>query len=1325
MNISLTFIERETIVTGPIERDLFPTYSVIFTQQSEAGPGDIDPQQFLGAQLEDVEKRESTEERFFTILGGYWLEKNGNQVRTQKVFGIAQDISLGFEILEGGDSILADRWQLDYPDNDGSDPIDEREKGGSGWTFIVKEVFDTREDYPLSEQEIQLQGLNPYTIDFQVIEEETGQPVLVEEVKAVFSTASPSSTKVLTQSVVPDQGANGVFFFNEPILDTEDPLQVSFLAKVVGKEIELQPRIPELAARNYELTFELDSAMDGGMDDPFFQLTYEANSSEEVFQSAIEEFEGLSGLNGRNYRIKFNHAPEKIAIDYGLPVVFASILDLSTGNMTFLDALKKECATFTLEASEKDAVELRQTNLQRIVRLESQEFTQTKYDVLFEDLTAEVWTMPSFPGSESLTNQIWESLLPGVPDELKNLGLIGEIVVRNPLNPVEIELEVSLKAFREVKRAEIKAFDLLRKIPCDECPKPEEPVDFARAKKVDTRKSLGREISNSANMSKAKQMVNIHRLRKSGQDFAFGIDQSFLDDIRDLINSLARGFRTVETPIRDNPISFNWFERLTTRFNFRNGEENINEDVINSLKLLFLYYKVYNGDSLTIQSEEFPNGLSIQEASNYNNILVTAQNATRSGAIPPLILFGTEINPSEGTFRLLLFMGLLPMSATLGVTSFSNNRREEISKVEFDNYSNVEFNLGISEIERTTQALQLTIRQMNLTTVLNTPLIRELNFEDNRIRLIMGFDVIRFRAQIRTGFRRTRRARLIRGFTLGLADLFVNNLVFARITFDDVRFAFDLIPERVEGNIRFNINFNETISDIGNIRPVLFNVNLLNGSNTLLSIASILVSIFDNIFIDDLLVSLIEDQLNKFINENEIFSWPDIWHTVTGPEGIGTAALFNSGSGFLEGDLVRRSDLPLGRSVDVDPSIVENLAFIFSARYLTAWVRNLTPILDDRVQFSQEELERRLQLTLPDPRSLPGADIEPAPIQSPEFLNAVGCENIPPNRAPGFTTRVDLVRTLPEVSLPPEGSSEVAGMVVITYNFLIEAYRKDSLPFAVVYQEPCVSLDTLPPSDPDFFPFTFFDLSPLGLRNQLAARSRAEEALQRFQNATQFPPNFEIEGTPGNFEQFPFPSGGGGNPRPLPSPFPNVPDLPSRICPPPFCEFEYRDIDNKLETYLAASVTVTSDIFIGFSKSLIPLLPELELGLAKNPNGHPNLSAVINSFEMSSQLNSDIRPELEAFVLEKALTDATAILDSIATDNLPSRVFRLADSQDISIAGGILSLLHGIDRSASASLASLVSFSQASAEDGFNYTIRDGLLYWPVQFNQDISGNLR
>ena len=165
--------ERTGIRSGPIERSGFTSRGVIFTfmqNPTTENKAHYSPTILHNARIENLDLPANVDDRFFTILGGYYMQRSQNAagdlvVRTSQVFGICLNPAEGFDMTEGGERILVDEWRLAaVPDISGGNPtrdMDERiqrnsDDGGplgdhenEGWTLIV-EAKERRGQYPRS-----------------------------------------------------------------------------------------------------------------------------------------------------------------------------------------------------------------------------------------------------------------------------------------------------------------------------------------------------------------------------------------------------------------------------------------------------------------------------------------------------------------------------------------------------------------------------------------------------------------------------------------------------------------------------------------------------------------------------------------------------------------------------------------------------------------------------------------------------------------------------------------------------------------------------------------------------------------------------------------------------------------------------------------------------------------------------------------------------------------------------------------------------------------------------------------------------------------------
>jgi len=176
---SLGLFERGYVHSGPIVHPQLSDqrYGVIFLSHPDPKPGDLDPADLLGATLlNPADFLHSWENKTFTILGGYFLQKSGGKANISRLFGIATDPSRGFD-LAAGNHIIGDAWEAE--NGQGADRkahLDERNHGGEGWTLIVnyKQVPYL---YPLSFRPVELYRRCPevesLTVQVQSQDEQT------------------------------------------------------------------------------------------------------------------------------------------------------------------------------------------------------------------------------------------------------------------------------------------------------------------------------------------------------------------------------------------------------------------------------------------------------------------------------------------------------------------------------------------------------------------------------------------------------------------------------------------------------------------------------------------------------------------------------------------------------------------------------------------------------------------------------------------------------------------------------------------------------------------------------------------------------------------------------------------------------------------------------------------------------------------------------------------------------------------------------------------------------------------------------------------------
>ncbi len=149
----ITFFERHSVSSGAIQRQdgTLREYSVIFTGTNVAlEAGDMTPAQLMGAIVENTSLPLSIEDRYYTIVGGYYFEFLPDEsTRISQVFGVASQPELGFDLPEGSDKDLSQHWKLKYMSGGNSTAhLKEKERGKNnatnpgyfGWTLIAEEA---------------------------------------------------------------------------------------------------------------------------------------------------------------------------------------------------------------------------------------------------------------------------------------------------------------------------------------------------------------------------------------------------------------------------------------------------------------------------------------------------------------------------------------------------------------------------------------------------------------------------------------------------------------------------------------------------------------------------------------------------------------------------------------------------------------------------------------------------------------------------------------------------------------------------------------------------------------------------------------------------------------------------------------------------------------------------------------------------------------------------------------------------------------------------------------------------------------------------------
>jgi hypothetical protein len=474
---------------------------------------------------------------------------------------------------------------------------------------------------------------------------------------------------------------------------------------------------------------------------------------------------------------------------------------------------------------------------------------------------------------------------------------------------------------------------------------------------------------------------------------------------------------------------------------------------------------------------------------------------------------------------------------------------------------------------------------------------------------------------------------------------------------------------------------------------------LLLSLNPLHLVVGLIVSMLESWFqaFNDTLLESFRDTIEDLLTVREL-TWPRFWHAAQAPRIRPTAVLLSDDplGGVFEGHLAQDRGLLPGIAEDIDWSEIHedgDGAFVMSDRYLTAWVRRITPLEGATTRLSVRAMQDAVGVRLPRAESVPDEGNPPdvAPPVRPPFP---GCDEPPPAPEAQYFNRIQLTRGAPRVVLPETGSQSVAGQLSGSYVLRVEAVRRDFLAQLHLTREPCAR----PPGDffEGFGRFAGFEepfIPPGWLRGEFAWLDRFAPAGEGFRRiggtgAGIGPGGGAVGG--GGLPRSDWGGGGGG-------------DAP---CPPPMCQWTFPGRDRVLLTYADALVRVTVDVVVGFSGREF-WLPELRLGIVRD-------SVVVEIEDLSTEepFVGALRLALQDYILTRVRQDIEAYLEPVLRDR-PDAV-----RQFVPGSVSALLLVNGIPGDTAVAVSNLFSVAQAGNEDGLTYNVTENLVYWSFAVQQ-------
>jgi hypothetical protein len=1035
-------------------------------------------------------------------------------------------------------------------------------------------------------------------------------------------------------------------------------------------------------------------------------LTY-IDICEHVPESICERFEAWKDST----EATFTYARNRVMIERGGQQGLTLVLDLTSDAILLIDHHRKEFAIVEQkpealkQLTDMDqSLQISRPGIRRRGELNQNEVTLERLDVILPGFPFEVWVIEKPLRSKAVARVFWPLLLPGASELLISSGLPAEIVVRDPKHWDTIWIRIRLIDWEEIPDLE------LPMTPPESYEKMEpERIEFRGGSaelNAEGDGADGSPIEASGFKQKARRehaeyrtqtMMDKHKLRAQGQDFAWIMDQSFLDQIRNIINTISGTFGNFSGDgmggSKPMHVNLNWWAQLEPHLRFTDGSgADITDDVLRALKRLWLYYQIMQDNSpdgsglLTI--EEDPHGLTPAEEDIYRRVLTDAADGARCGGL------------SESACRVLLFRN-----------AFTVSRIEELAEAHFDDLTGPEeFDLDVSVIRRDFNIVRFRAKDFDTEIVIDgEPIIEELAFKDDtvpKIALVLRLKRFYTDFQFETFPSSGISSVLCNLFSLGACSLLQFNWGWGYLSVDDAKLVCDITPAVSGGAVQLLVSVNQ---DASVMEPDIVLLPANPVSFPIFLIISAIVSWFAEDVLNAEFYPKIQDSIENLLTEKP-FRWPEIWHALNGPSIRGTAALFLEDSGILEGE-ASPARIP-GFFAAIDPSTTEALGYAFSARYLTEWLYELIPLVDGSTLLPVDDVEERLGIILPDPATLPGAGARPLPPIAGR-LPGIGCDPAlaPPVPPPDLFNQQTLVRSAPVVELPEPGLSGRAGKVVIVYELRIEVIRRDFVAIQIYIEESCVPIGDFSgaPRIEGEGRISFRRLSARGLTNRQIALRQFERVILGGFEGRPVPnrPPFE-EGLPLSPGRLPVPPG--RSPE----------DLPEFYCLPPYCDWRIEHRDSVLTAYLTANVRVAGELLLGFNeRSTSMWLPEIMLSIAGLQDREPQLEAEITAIAVEDPFTNVDRETLESFIRELCLTDARSLLAGPTRMQAPATELRLIPDEARIVLG-----LDGFSRPVRDQVSRLLEYRQSNASGSLSYLSRGHLLYWTIGITENLSRNI-
>lgn len=349
-------------------------------------------------------------------------------------------------------------------------------------------------------------------------------------------------------------------------------------------------------------------------------------------------------------------------------------------------------------------------------------------------------------------------------------------------------------------------------------------------------------------------------------------------------------------------------------FNSITGKLDYTEDFYLRLKRLLVYLKLMEGEELPVDNDE-SGGLTSDEIEAYEQIIEETENENQYN------------RPIERIKRYK--------------AKFDAQRRDEIAEVHFATLGisgNKDINFGEDEITENGEFVKLKIWDFDTTLDLNGDLIDTFDLrDDGTIRLRVFIDSIHVDYQWSTLPNGSLSSWICNILTLGACSWTLqSNYGYGYFELDNSELAFDLAPKMKNGELTFDLEIDEDDTEI-DIGTVNIGVNPI--ADILSLAASAVASWFDGLG-KGRIIDGIKDGIEEF-KLDQLLPWASNLHNINGPGIEADIGTFENDGIALAATVTGDEPFPMSPSIRPDLSRIDQQGFLYSRRYLTAWLHRI------------------------------------------------------------------------------------------------------------------------------------------------------------------------------------------------------------------------------------------------------------------------------------------------------------------------------------------------------------------------------------------------